>query len=87
LPSKYFAVADGNCNIVGVRPFFLHKEFNTPKVISWNTTENVDIIDLQVLDRLGFPIYVEQFNAQYNENVVTIGNTASFQFTIQATET
>jgi hypothetical protein len=81
------AGVDGNCNIVGVRPFFLHKEFNTPKVISWNTTENVDVIDLQVLDRQGFPIYIEQFNAQYSGTTVTIGNTASFQFTIQATET
>lgn len=79
---------DGNCNIVGVRPFFLHKEFNTPKVISWNTTENVDIIDLQVLDRQGFPIYIEQFNAQeIAADTLAISNTATFQFTIQATET
>jgi hypothetical protein len=79
---------DDICNIVGVRPFFLHKEFNTPKVISWNTTENVDIIDLQVLDRQGFPIYIEQFNAApINDTTLAIGNTASFQFTIQATET
>jgi hypothetical protein len=82
------AGVDGNCNIVGVRPFFLHKEFNTPKVISWNTTENVDIIDLQVLDRQGFPIYIEQFNViSLNATTLAIGNTASFQFTIPATET
>jgi len=82
------AGVDGNCNIVGVRPFFLHKEFNTPKVISWNTTENVDIIDLQVLDRQGFPIYVEQLNVvAISSNTLSIGNTATFQFTIQATET
>ncbi len=81
------AGADTICNIVGVRPFFLHKEFNTPKVISWNTTENVDIIDLQVLDRLGFPIYIEQLNTdQTIEDTLFITNTATFQFTLQATE-
>jgi hypothetical protein len=78
----------GKCNIVGCRPFILNREFNTPKVISWNTTENVDIIDIQVLDRLGFPIYVEPFviNSVPNEDLI-LGNTASFQFTLQATET
>jgi len=78
----------GKCNIVGCRPFILNREFNTPKVISWNTTENVDIIDIQVLDRLGFPIYIEPFviNSVPNEELI-LGNTATFQFTIQATET
>jgi hypothetical protein len=78
----------GKCNIVGCRPFILNREFNTPKVISWNTTENVDIIDIQVLDRLGFPVYIEPFviNSVSNGELI-LGNTASFQFTIQATET
>jgi hypothetical protein len=75
------------CNIVGVRPFTLHREFQTPKVIQWNTTENVDIIDLQVIDRLGFPIYIEKFviSAVPGDDLI-LGNTASFQFTVQATE-
>lgn len=75
------------CNIVGVRPCVIHREFVTPKVIQWNTTENVDIIDLQILDRLGFPIYIENFvigSAPGAELI--LGNTATFQFTIQATE-
>jgi hypothetical protein len=76
----------GNCNIVGVRPFTIHKEFETPKVISWNTTENVDIVDLQVVDRLGYPIYVESRVVTKSGSQVVLGNTASFQFTIQATE-
>jgi hypothetical protein len=75
------------CNIVGVRPFTIHREFETPKTIQWNTTENVDIIDLQVIDRLGFPIFIEPFviSAIPEENLIQ-GNTASFQFTLQATE-
>jgi hypothetical protein len=75
------------CNIVGVRPFTIHREFQTPKVISWNTTENVDIIDLQVVDRLGYPIYIESRVLEKTGNGIILGNTASFQFTIQATET
>lgn len=76
----------GNCNIVGVRPFTIHREFQTPKVISWNTTENVDIVDLQVVDRLGYPIYIEKRVISKTGDAVVLGNTASFQFTIQATE-
>jgi hypothetical protein len=76
------------CNIVGVRPFVIHREFQTPKVISWNTTENVDIVDLQVLDHRGYPIFIEQRVISSDEgNVLVLGNTASFQFTLQITET
>jgi hypothetical protein len=77
-----------DCNIVGCRPFVIHREFQTPKVISWNTTENVDIVDLQVLDRLGYPIFIEN-RVVSSEVLGTLveGNTATFQFTIQVTET
>jgi hypothetical protein len=77
-----------DCNIVGCRPFVIHREFQTPKVISWNTTENVDIVDLQVLDRLGYPIFIEN-RVVSSEILGTLveGNTATFQFTIQVTET
>ena len=75
------------CNIVGVRPFTINKEFQTPKVISWNTTENIDIVDLQVLDHRGYPIYIEEHVITKTGDVVKLGNTASFQFTLQITET
>jgi hypothetical protein len=77
-----------DCNIVGCRPFVIHREFQTPKVISWNTTENVDIVDLQVLDRLGYPIYIENrvVDSEVFDTLIE-GNTATFQFTIQVTET
>jgi hypothetical protein len=81
---------DGNpteCNIVGVRPFVIHREFQTPKVISWNTTENVDIVDLQVLDHRGYPIFIEQRVISSDQDTLILGNTASFQFTLQITET
>lgn len=78
------------CNIIGCRPFSFRREFKTPKVIMWNTTENVDIIDLQVVDRLGFPLYIEPLNKIAGVvfgGEAFFGNTANFQFTIQATET
>ena len=81
--------AISKCNIVGCRPFAFRREFKTPKVIQWNTTENVDIIDLQVVDRLGFPIYIEPLLRRSTSIVGAedkFGNTANFQFTIQASE-
>jgi archaellin len=78
------------CNIIGCRPFSFRREFKTPKVIMWNTTENVDVIDLQVIDRLGFPIYIETVDPRTTvegQIFAKFGNTANFQFTIQASET
>jgi hypothetical protein len=75
-----------SCNIVGVRPFVLHKEFENPKVISWNTTENIDIVDLKVLDHRGNAIFIEQSVVSKSTDLVKLGNTASFQFTLQITE-
>ena len=82
-------------NAVGTSCFTLRREFKTPKVISWNTTENVDIIDIEVLDYKGRPIYIEAVPVQllsYTGSTLTDAlvysgnNTADFQFTLQATE-
>lgn len=72
-------------NAIGVSPFAFRREFRVPKVIQWNTTENVDVIDLQVLDYRGNPLPVST-NITYAGTVASIDNTADFQFTIQATE-
>jgi hypothetical protein len=77
-------------NAVGVCPFTLHKEFTTPKVISWNTTENVDIIDIQALDYKGRQIFYEAspYQAQNTPDVTVFlaNNSADFQYTLQASE-
>lgn len=74
-------------NAIGTRPFKINKEFKTPKVIQWNTTENVDIIDLSVLDYLGNPIYINPtFVSAEGGPGQVIGNTADFQFTVQVSE-
>jgi hypothetical protein len=76
-------------NAIGVAPFVLRREFQVPKVIAWNTTENVDTIDLRVVDYRGNLLPIEQNVRQISvpPNLISrIGNTADFQFTIMATE-
>lgn len=79
-------------NAIGVRPFVFRREFASPKQIQWNTTENIDIVDLRVLDRLGNVVYITPTNRtiktedETEEFVIIIGNTSDFQFTLQITE-
>lgn len=79
------------CNIVGTRPCSFRREFKVPKQIQWNSTENVDVIDIQVLDYKGNPITIEE-QAEYGnitlgqDIVVTEKSNTVFQFTIQVTE-
>jgi hypothetical protein len=51
-------IAVGTDDAIGCRPFVFRREFKFPKQIAWNTTENIDVIDLQVLDYLGNPLYI-----------------------------
>jgi hypothetical protein len=72
-------------NAFGTSAFVLHREFATPKIISWNTTENIDVVDLQVRDYRGNLVPVEP-NITALGSTRTIGNTADFQFTIMSSE-
>ena len=81
--------ADYETNIIGCRPFCFKREFQTPKQISWNTTENVDVMDLSVLDYKGNPVYITpkaQIDTTELPDALQVGNTADFQFTIMASE-
>jgi hypothetical protein len=40
-------------NVIGTTPFTFRREFKFPKQILWNTEQNIDIIELQVLDYKG----------------------------------
>ena len=74
-------------NIIGCRPFVFRREFQYPKQIQWNTTENIDVIDISVLDFQGNPVYIRPiYETSSGNTVVTIGNTADFMFTVQVTE-
>jgi hypothetical protein len=79
-------------NFIGTSPFFCRREFKFPKQIQWNNTENVDVIDIQVLDYKGNPVFIEPVtvideNSQdaLNEEIGYQESTV-FRFTIQATE-
>jgi hypothetical protein len=74
-------------NTIGIQPFKFRREFITPKQIQWNSTENVDIVDIQVLDYKGNPVTIEEsWQGTIGDNIELANNTA-FQFTLQITET
>lgn len=82
--------ADGNFeestdNQVGCQPFIFHREFAFPKQIQWNSTENVDVVDLELVDYRSNTLPVAQ-NITVTGTQVTFDNTADFQFTLMATE-
>lgn len=76
-------------NAIGSTAGTLRREFVYPKQIQWNNTENVDVIDIQVLDYRGRPLF---YNPSAESEVIggevgaIISNTADLFFTIQATE-
>jgi len=87
------ATSNSDTNFIGTSPFMFRREFKFPKQIMWNTTENVDIIDIQVLDYKGNPVIIEPVtvedtnqNTELNETIAYQEGTV-FRFTVQATET
>jgi len=82
-------VRDDEDKILGRYPFTIKKEFQYPKQIAWEPTENVDSIDLLVLDWKGRQLY--NIPAASNDSVVDVidnitGNAATFQLTFQSSE-
>ena len=72
-------------NSFGCSESSFRREFKFPKQIQWNSTENVDVIDLQVVDYRNNPLFIGDSVSQIG-SVVNINNTADFQFTLMATE-
>jgi hypothetical protein len=88
---RVITAADNYDNAIGVRPFAFRREFKFPKQIMWNNTENVDLIDITITDRLGNKLYSIDTSTVISVSeggVVSAinGNNTSFQFTVQATE-
>lgn len=77
-------------NAVGCLPFTLKREFTNPKQIAWNTTENIDVIDIKVLDYLGNELYITPNTYTANVGpaniIVKQGNTGDFQMTFTVSE-
>lgn len=85
------AYASSTDNSLGCVECALRREFQTPKVIQWNSTENVDIIDLQLRDYRGNLLPIEfltpaQVVPAPGQVFQINANTADFQFTLMATE-
>lgn len=80
-------------NAIGCRPFTFHREFKMPKQIMWNTTENIDVIDLTVVDHRGRVVYgrptlsLNVYDPGANTYGCINGDTTGFQFTVQVSET
>ena len=85
--SGLYPVIASTDNAFGVKETTFRREFKYPKQIMWNSTENIDVIDLQVVDYKGNII-------RYQPTVITSeggteliqNNTSDFQFTMMVTE-
>jgi hypothetical protein len=74
--------------IPGARPFTLNKEFQYPKQIAWEPTENIDSIDLLILDSKGRTLYSEPVTQgpPVTDDTIYTGNSATFQFNLLVSE-
>lgn len=74
-------------NAIGTTEGTLRREFATPKQIQWNSNENVDFIDIQVLDAKGRPLFYSPGVTDIPSlNLVQIDNTGDIYLTVSATE-
>jgi len=73
--------------ILGCRPFTIHREFQNPKQIFWDTQEFINIIDLTLLDADSKVLY-EEPQGEVAAGVVELGSGGTnWQMTFQVTET
>jgi hypothetical protein len=81
-------------DIVGCRPFTIHREFQNPKQIYWDTKEFINVVDLRLVDKWGNLLY-ETGNTEVQVGSstpavydVTLGSGyTNFQLSLQITET
>jgi hypothetical protein len=64
-PERMYSIT--NENIIGTRPFILHKEFITPKEIQWNPTEFLPSCNIRLQDEFGNKLYsLSEYPLSYN---------------------
>jgi hypothetical protein len=75
-------------DIIGVTPFTIHYEWQTPKQVYWDTKEFINVIDLTLIDNRGRVLYERpsDFAVGTDDYLVGTGN-ANWQITFQVTET
>jgi hypothetical protein len=74
--------------VIGARPFTIKEQYNFPKQISWEPTENIDSVDLLVLDWKGRTLYNSPATSDVGIDIIdnVVGNAATFQFNLQCSE-
>jgi hypothetical protein len=79
------------CSLVGVRPFNLYRQFDTPKQIYWDAKEFIGVIDLTLIDYKGRVLFNPAEAAVVlgpgDLLVGNCGNSTNYQLTLQVTET
>ncbi len=73
-------------SMIGCRPFTLHREFQIPKQIFWDTKEFLNVVDLSLTDYKGNILYESPTEQAGNTISLGTGN-ANWQLTFQITET
>jgi len=86
-PERFYSIT--NTNIIGTRPFMLHKEFSNPKIINWDENDPINNISVNLLDDKGNILYAPAYNYTYEteEAVVKLcGNSGFVQMTFSVSE-
>jgi hypothetical protein len=93
-PDRRYSTSD--TNIIGTRPFHLWEEFNSPKVIQWNTDEFLPSANIKLLDDKGDLLYalptssiinvVEAQPNDYTGPAMNCGNSAWVNLTLAVSE-
>jgi hypothetical protein len=83
--SGIYPVVASSDNAFGVKETTFRREFSFPKQILWNRTENIDIVDLQVVDSKGNILRYEPTTV-VNNFTLNQNNTSDIQFTLQVSE-
>jgi hypothetical protein len=85
--SGLYPIVDSTDNAFGVKETTFRREFKYPKQIMWNSTENIDVIDLQVVDYKGNIIrYQPTVTTSEGGTTLEQNNTSDFQFTMMVSE-
>lgn len=72
--------------IIGRCPFTIHKEYAYPKQIAWQPTENIDSIDLEIIDSKGRLLFSDPVTQNEAGTIIFVGNSATYQLTLQVSE-
>ena len=89
-PDRTYSVSD--TNIIGTRPFHIREDFNSPKIINWNTEEFLPSANIKLLDDKGLPLYAPALSSiveedpLFEQDVMICANSAWVNLTLSVSE-